>query len=372
MSDENDETQEQTPAGVGAVLEDTAQEPGALRCPQCGGRRIRKRFHALLFNLGVCVVFLGLAQVGRLLFQIGPVLPFLALGGLAVSLLALPVTMAMAISGRHRCRDCGHRFRPRRRTDGEMADAHFPVRLAVMAMLLFGASVIAGLVLVATVPHRPEWVVAVGVLARVVFAAFAAGVCVVFQAILWRLLRTRIKYPRTLTISLLLPSILLSGLWITSACLDRKVFLRHVQPEARAARVLHNGQLATLPDSATDIEVHTWSSPFSGEEYLRFAAEPNDIEMFLSESRILRGKVPNEYRATHTNLSAADGVEEQGTPAEAAYDVLGLGPMAPDWYRPDFTNPARRYIIQPKRYQLPGEVIVDDEQHVVYIYLCFS
>ena len=74
MSHENDETQEQTPAGVGAMLEDTTPGSGALRCPQCGGRRIRKRFYPLLVNLALIAMLLVLAQVGRVLYQIAPML----------------------------------------------------------------------------------------------------------------------------------------------------------------------------------------------------------------------------------------------------------------------------------------------------------
>ncbi len=372
MSDENDERQEQTPAGVGAVLVDATPGSGALRCPECGGTRIHKGFHALLFNLGLGAMFLGLAQVGRLLYQIAPILSLVAPGGLAVSLLALPVTMAIGIAGRHRCRDCGYRFRPRRKTNVHIADARFPLRFAVWGTLVFGAAVIAGVVLVVTVPHRPEWVVAVGVLARVVLAAFAAGVCVVLQAILWRLLRTRIKHPRTLAIALLLPSILLSGLWITWACLDREVFLRHVQPEARAVRILHNGQLAALPDSATDIEVHTWSSPMSGEEFLRFAAEPNDIERFVRESRSLRGKVPTSYSAEHMRVPVRDDMQKRREFEQAGHEVYFPHSTTPDWYKQEITGPARRYIFRPKRYQFDAEVIIDDAQNVVYVYLCFS
>jgi len=352
MNDENDAAKEQTPPGVGVVLEGGTPKSGILHCPQCGGTRIRKRIQPLLFNLAVIVVFLVLAQVGRLLYQIAPMLSLVAPGGLAVSLLAFPVTMAIAIAGRHRCRDCGHRFRPRRRTEGRVADARFPLRFAVLGTLLFGAAVIAGLVLIATVPHRPEWVVALGVVARVVIAAFAAGICVVFQAILWRLLRTRISRPRTLAISLMLPSILLSGLWITWACVDREVFLRQVRPEARAARVLHDAQLAALPDSATDIEVYTWSSPFSGEEFLRFAAEPNDIERFIRESPNLQGKVPTQYSAEHMRLPVCDDMQKRSEFEQAGHEVYFPHSNTPDWYKQEINAPARRYIFRPKRYQL--------------------
>jgi hypothetical protein len=45
---------------------------------------------------------------------------------------------------------------------------------------------------------------------------------------------------------------------------------------------------------------------------------------------------------------------------------------SPSWYKQEIKGPARKYHVQPPRYQLPGEVLVDDETDTVYIYLCFS
>jgi hypothetical protein len=41
-------------------------------------------------------------------------------------------------------------------------------------------------------------------------------------------------------------------------------------------------------------------------------------------------------------------------------------------YRPGIGSPARRYEIKSEGYCCPGAAIVDDEQHIVYVYLIFS
>jgi hypothetical protein len=47
-------------------------------------------------------------------------------------------------------------------------------------------------------------------------------------------------------------------------------------------------------------------------------------------------------------------------------------PTMPPWYKQETKGPARRYHVQPPRYQYPGEVLVDDETNTVYVSLCFS
>jgi hypothetical protein len=49
-----------------------------------------------------------------------------------------------------------------------------------------------------------------------------------------------------------------------------------------------------------------------------------------------------------------------------------VSPSTPKWYKQEIRGPARKYIVQPPRYQYPGEVLVDDETSTVYVRLCFS
>ena len=368
----SEETSHQTPADVRPASAGIPPESEKRCCPQCGSTRIRKHFHPLLLNLGMWGMFVALAQMKTLLAQISCVLPCATVVGLVACPLLLPVTIAMAVAGRHRCRDCGYRFRWEDRTDAGGANSPFPVNLAVLGALLLGAAVITGLALIVTVPHRPAWIVLLGVIVRVFVAAFLVGICVLFQALLWRASGPRAERLRTRRVLLLLPFVLLGIVWIGWASFERRVLLRQAQPEARAARILRNGQLADLPDSVAEIKVYTWSSPFSGEEYLRFTAEPNDIRRFEDESPALKGKTARRYKVELERWSVPEETETEAQQAETGREVFPPHPNGPPWYRPGIDHPARRYEIQPEGYQLPGEVIVDDEQHIVYVYLCFS
>jgi len=57
---------------------------------------------------------------------------------------------------------------------------------------------------------------------------------------------------------------------------------------------------------------------------------------------------------------------------EAEHEVFVPDPSTPDWYKQEIRGPARRYIIRPKGYHYPGEVLVDDEENFVFVQLCFS
>ena len=106
---------------------------------------------------------------------------------------------------------------------------------------------------------------------------------------------------------------------------------------------------------------------------MRFTADPNDIEWFLAESPALWGQQPERFSETRKRLEyPKDDQEDLIYQGDGQHEYFVPRPTAPAWYKQVIIGPARRYYLRPPRYQLPGEVLVDDETNTVYIYACFS
>jgi hypothetical protein len=122
-------------------------------------------------------------------------------------------------------------------------------------------------------------------------------------------------------------------------------------PRVRAARILARTSLAPLPDSAEQIRVYTASGPDQADAYVRFGAEPNDVERFLSESPALR-----------------DAKCEAVTSEEA-----GLKPLpeslfgGPAWYKGDVTGRTWRCRSIREAQSETLTVTVDDDDTNVYV-----
>jgi hypothetical protein len=159
--------------------------------------------------------------------------------------------------------------------------------------------------------------------------------------------------------------------FISPAVLIGGYFTYRALPASRARAILAYADLARLPPSARHVRSYRWSSPMSGEKFLRFAASAEDIERFLQESPILRGKKCERYSAERMRLPYPDdfGREEHFT-GSTVYFTPSL--TAPSWYREEVRGRGRRYEIQPEGDHYPGEVLIDDEEHVVYVHLMFS
>jgi len=192
-------------------------------------------------------------------------------------------------------------------------------------------------------------------------SAFLIGLSLPYQAIVHHLLRTRIRHNLLWAILFLLPAILFGGFSLYQSL-----------PGIQARTILAHGQLAHLPESAIDIKVYTLSSPFSGEEFLRFRADPDDIERFLDESPILQGKECEKFSKERMRLKYPKDYGTKAEHFEHEHEYFHPDPSAPAWYIEEIKGTGRRYKFQPKGYHYPGEVIVDDEQHIVYVMLVFS
>ena len=56
---------------------------------------------------------------------------------------------------------------------------------------------------------------------------------------------------------------------------------------------------------------------------------------------------------------------------EAGHETFIPNPSAPDWYKGEIRR-GRRYIIHPEWGYYPGEVIVNDEENFVFVYIIWS
>jgi hypothetical protein len=147
---------------------------------------------------------------------------------------------------------------------------------------------------------------------------------------------------------LLLPAIVISILWLSLATHDHTALVHEYDPLVRAPHVLARLQLASLPESARNVRVYIYRVFLAGEDFLRFEADPNDIERFLADSPSL-----NNITA-HTSWS------------EKMRTTSYYNSSAPSWYDQPVQGRSRRYDLN-----TPGgiaELIVDDERHAVYVY----
>jgi len=320
--------------------------PSPVHCPHCGSIRIRRPTRPLVLNIIACMAFLPLT-----------LLLCAAVTGLLISLLALPVTTCIALVGRYRCLDCQHRFEPVPADPCAAASPRFPWRFHALNIVVLFLLCIAGPHLMAIKAgggRLPDMMTNAGVF--LIFGLFLWG-SLLWHLALYHSLGRRVSHPLFWAILFVLPGVL-GG---------TKVFHGSL-PTVRVRTLLSFAELAPLPESAREIRIYTWSSPFSGEDLLRFTADRNDVERFLAQSPALQGQEPKRYSAQRMKLPLPKGF--QSVPNEG--NEYFVPRHRPTWYKQEIRGPARKYLVQPPRYQLPGEVLVDEETNTVYVYLCFS
>ena len=149
-------------------------------------------------------------------------------------------------------------------------------------------------------------------------------------------------------------------------------------PAERTERILRNGRLADLPESATDVKVYGWAGIFTGEDYLMFRATPEDIEKFIAKSPSLKGATPEIFDSEHMHLPYQKE-EESYTEEEFEnrYKQKYFFPyhMDPKWYDLTIKVKGRQYEIPGdpnKKGHNSGSVLINDETDTVYIYVIWS
>lgn len=281
--------------------------------------------------------------------------------GVLVSFLLLPITACVAVVGRNRCRDCGHRFEP----------AGPGVDTTVLPCFPWGAHVLNIVVLLLLCLVGPLVLEIRAGAKRPSDMTTGVGLLFAFWLLLWgslfyhvtlyRRLRQKLANRLIWTVLFVLPGVLVGGLVFSAS-----------SPTIKMRRLLAYAHLAPLPPSATGLKVYSWSSPFSGEDFMRFTAEPNDIERFVADSPALRGQKPQRYSDKRMRLKYPTDAAGNTVYRMDANEYVTPRGNVPSWYKEEIRGPARKYKVQPPRDQFPGEVLIDEETNTVYIYLCFS
>jgi len=112
-----------------------------------------------------------------------------------------------------------------------------------------------------------------------------------YQHFLYRFLRTRVRHWAIWSVLVLLPVVLLGARSIYNSL-----------PSVRAQQILTSGELGALPESATAITVYAWWTPMSGEDYLKFHASREDIELFVARAPAIRSESTGPKRSRALGL----------------------------------------------------------------------
>jgi hypothetical protein len=121
-------------------------------------------------------------------------------------------------------------------------------------------------------------------------------------------------------------------------------------------KVLRSGRLAALPDSATDVKAEQWAGIFSGEQFLMFRAERQDVSEFVRKSGGLRTAAPVVLPGGSSGICA-----ELDDPSEQPK-------YTPRWFRPRGIVRGRCFKIAPEASGHNwGAVAIDDDRGAVYI-----
>ena len=160
----------------------------------------------------------------------------------------------------------------------------------------------------------------------------------------------------------------LKSLYLVFAVLIGGTSIYNSLPSVRANWILASGQLARLPESAKEIKALTWYTPFSGEEYLRFRANPVDIKSFLEQSPVREHAEYEEYSDKKMRLFFSSKTD-LSISSRDNHEYFNKKPTAPVWYMQEIRDIAKRYRIRPKGYNSAGELIVEERTNLVFIKL---
>mgnify|MGYP001397595165 CR=1 FL=1 len=346
---------------------------GETRCPLCGGPVKRAWSDVSVANLATFLIFLALTPValragvggGGAVFAVAA----LVFGGIVLlSFWTLPVTGAMAVAAQPRCRSCGRLHLPALDAATASGPMPFPLRYAMIGSLVLLAVLIVGLEWFRSAPGQETGKVELTFALRIVMAGFAPGLGVLAQTMMWRRLRPRMGSVTRRSL-LLLPTVALGVGWMALTGYDHWALSRKYEPIKRSPIVLNRAGLAPLPDSARDVRVHAWGFLMSGKYTLRFTADPNDIEHFLAASPSLERVIARTYSRERMRLRGGDDVRFSDR-----YDAQGNEYFMPEcdvpaWYRQEIRGPGRRYEINWYDGKYRGELLVDDEEHAVYVHV---
>lgn len=329
------------------------------RCPRCERVDIRKRHRWASISIGVASFLLvGITALTAFLLcahlfshvQWRGGLRLLSIGAASVITLTLAGGWT-TILAQYRCQACGRRFGSDHPSVHRNRERPFPTRFFILTAIVLLAGFSASQETLHLLSRGAVSILVFNALLVCLGAAVLAGLIALYQVLVvhW------VFRKRAVT------GLLWAGLLLWPAIALAHFPLYETFPVVVARIILSTAELSSLPKSAHQIKAYHWSSPFSGAEFARFTAEPEDIERFLKQSPALQNKEPDRHPVEFP----------KGMNPPHPYEV-NVSPTAPDWYRQTFIEPGRRYHIQPPDYHCPGEVFVDDKNHIVYVYISFS
>jgi hypothetical protein len=138
--------------------------------------------------------------------------------------------------------------------------------------------------------------------------------------------------------------------------------------------ILKSGRLGNIPQSAKNVKVWGWQGIFTGEDFITFQAEPNEIDKFVTNSPSIKDITPEIFTSEHMYLpySKRENISVEDYQKHRRY----IQPHDnPKWFEPTIRVKGRRYEIPPDkdlRGHNSGEVIINDETNTVYINVIWS
>jgi hypothetical protein len=203
-----------------------------------------------------------------------------------------------------------------------------------------------------------------GAVFKAVFVGFNAVVlgllCLPYHALTYLALRWLTRRRLVFAVLFLLPGMMFG---VRAFCLSL--------PEARTRRLLEGAGLAALPASASKIRVYSWSTPFSGDSFLRFEADEDDIEKFLNDSAILKDVECQVFSQERMRLKRPKEHKYDSDYGDGINEYFRPYGWTPPWYEQELRRPARLYKFA-SLYGHGAEVIVHDEQNLVLVRLGFG
>jgi hypothetical protein len=190
--------------------------------------------------------------------------------------------------------------------------------------------------------------------------SFISGLCVFYQSVVYRFLRTRIKNSLTWAVLFLLPAIFISAHRVHASL-----------PGVRVQRLLSEAGLASLPKSRTNLRISGWWFPDEMGRCLMFRASRGDIETFLDTSPSLVDRECERFSLERMRVEYPTDDRKWLEYREAGH-VLFMSESTPPWYEGELRSYGRYYYLPSKNHSPSCEIIVDDEEHIVYIQMIWS
>jgi len=128
--------------------------------------------------------------------------------------------------------------------------------------------------------------------------------------------------------------------------------------------ILSAGRLAAIPRSATDLMLAGTDNLFSSKHYIKFKADPKDIEEFIQNSASIRSIKPEAFDSGHQYVPFPKDADT--ATFDDRHEYFSIDKRWP-WFDPTIKVRGRKYTIDQDHDANGGEVVVDDEKNIVYI-----